>query len=113
MVKGIRHGRSRKLRFCNASHNAVPHRVRVSKKSITATAAMVLWERGKLDLDSPVQTYCPQFPQKQWPITTRELLGHLGGIRYYNVPETPYYESESDPEVGNVHQLRQWRSKAV
>jgi CubicO group peptidase (beta-lactamase class C family) len=64
---------------------------------------MVLWERGKLDLDSPVQRYCPQFPQKQWTITTRELLGHLGGIRYYNVPETPYYESESDPEVGNVH----------
>jgi CubicO group peptidase (beta-lactamase class C family) len=64
---------------------------------------MVLWEHGKLDLDSPVQKYCPQFPQKQWPITTRELLGHLGGIRYYNVPETPYYESESDPEVGNVH----------
>ena len=72
-------------------------------KPITATTAMVLWERGKLDLDLPVQKYCPQFPTKQWPITTRELLGHLGGIRYYKVPEIPYSESESDPEVGNVH----------
>ena len=79
------------------------YRIGSISKPITATAAMVLWEHGKLDLDSPVQKYCPQFPQKQWPITTRELLGHLGGIRYYNVPETPYYESESDPEVGNVH----------
>jgi serine beta-lactamase-like protein LACTB, mitochondrial len=78
------------------------YRIGSISKPITATAAMVLWERSKLDLDSPVQKYCPQFPQKQWPITTRELLGHLGGIRYYNVPETPYYESESDPEVGNV-----------
>lgn len=79
------------------------YRIGSISKSITATAALALWERGKLDLDSPVQKYCPQFPQKQWPITTRELLGHLGGIRYYNVPETPYYESESDPEVGNIH----------
>ncbi|MGA7109509.1 MAG: serine hydrolase [Terracidiphilus sp.] len=78
------------------------YRIGSISKPITATAAMVLWDRGKLDLDSPVQKYCPQFPQKQWPITTRELLGHLGGIRYYNVPETPYSESESDPEVGNV-----------
>ena len=79
------------------------YRIGSISKPITATAAMVLWERGKLNLDSPVQTYCPQFPHKQWPITTRELLGHLGGIRYYKVPETPYDESESDPEVGNVH----------
>jgi CubicO group peptidase (beta-lactamase class C family) len=61
-------------------------------KPITSTAAMQLWERGKLDLDSSVQRYCPAFPQKQWPITTRELLGHLGGIRHYNS------ESQDDPE---------------
>ena len=72
-------------------------------KPITATAAMALWEHGKLDLDSPVQKYCPAFPHKPWPITMRQLLGHLGGIRYYRVPETPYSESQSDPEVGNTH----------
>jgi CubicO group peptidase (beta-lactamase class C family) len=53
-------------------------------KPITATAILQFWERGKLDLDAPVQKYCPAFPQKEWPITTRELLGHLGGIRHYN-----------------------------
>ncbi len=53
-------------------------------KSITATAVLQLWERGKLDLDAPVQKYCPAFPQKEWPITSRELLAHLGGIRHYN-----------------------------
>jgi CubicO group peptidase (beta-lactamase class C family) len=37
-----------------------------------------------LDLDAEVQKYCPAFPKKEWPITTRELLGHLGGIRHYN-----------------------------
>jgi serine beta-lactamase-like protein LACTB len=53
-------------------------------KPITATAVLQLWERGKLDLDAPVQKYCPAFAQKEWPITSRELLGHLGGIRHYN-----------------------------
>ena len=53
-------------------------------KPISATAVLQLWERGKLDLDASVQKYCPEFPQKEWPITTRELLGHLGGIRHYH-----------------------------
>jgi serine beta-lactamase-like protein LACTB len=53
-------------------------------KPITAVAILQLNERGKLDLDAPVQKYCPAFPKKDWPITTRELLGHLGGIRHYN-----------------------------
>jgi len=52
-------------------------------KSITATAILQLWERGRLDLDAPVQKYCPAFPQKEWPITSRQLLAHLGGIRHY------------------------------
>jgi serine beta-lactamase-like protein LACTB, mitochondrial len=53
-------------------------------KPITATAILQLSELGKLDLDAEVQRYCPAFPKKEWPITTRELLGHLGGIRHYN-----------------------------
>jgi len=53
-------------------------------KPISAAAVLQLWESGKLDLDAPVQKQCPEFPQKEWPITTRELLGHLGGIRHYN-----------------------------
>src|SRR5215831_3124757 len=71
-------------------------------KPITAAAAMTLWEHGQFDLDAPVQKYCQAFPQKSWPLTTRQLLGHLGGIRYYNVPEVPYSISQADPEVGNT-----------
>jgi CubicO group peptidase (beta-lactamase class C family) len=57
---------------------------------------MQLWERGQLDLNAPVQKYCPSFPQKPWPITTREVLGHLAGIRHYKSG------SQDDPEVGNT-----------
>jgi serine beta-lactamase-like protein LACTB len=53
-------------------------------KSITAVAILQLYERGKLDLDAPAQKYCPAFPQKDSPITPRQLLAHLSGIRHYN-----------------------------
>jgi serine beta-lactamase-like protein LACTB len=88
--------------------NSVPatantlYRLASVSKPLTATATMALWERGRLDLDSPVQQYCPAFPRKPWPVTTRQLLGNLGGIRSYNVPEQPYSVSQSDPEVGNT-----------
>ena len=65
-------------------------------KPITATATMELWERHQLDLDAPVQKYCPAFPKKEFPISTRQLLGHLGGIRHYRS------ESEDDLESGNT-----------
>ncbi len=81
--------------------NSVPatsqtlYRLASISKPITATAALLLWQEGKLDLDAPVQKYCPRFPQKEAPITTRELLGHLSGIRFYKS------FSQDDPEYGN------------
>jgi serine beta-lactamase-like protein LACTB, mitochondrial len=72
------------------------YRLASVSKPLTATATMQLWERGKLNLDAPVQKYCLAFPQKEWPITTRQLLGHLGGIRHYRA------DSQDDPEVGNT-----------
>ena len=51
---------------------------------------MQLVELGKLDLDAPVQKYCAAFPTKQWPVTTRQLLGHLGGMRHYKDGELVY-----------------------
>ncbi|HWA15030.1 MAG TPA: serine hydrolase domain-containing protein, partial [Gemmatimonadales bacterium] len=42
-------------------------------KSLTSAALGKLVEEGKLDLDAPVQRYVPTFPQKPWPITTRQV----------------------------------------
>jgi len=66
---------------------ATVYRLASISKTITAVAAMQLAEKGKLDLDAPIQKYCPAFPEKPWPITTRQLLSHLGGIRHYKSPE--------------------------
>lgn len=56
-------------------------------KPVTAAALAKLYERGRLDLDAEVQRYVPSFPRKRWPITTRQLAGHLAGIRHYRGEE--------------------------
>src|SRR5881296_980020 len=56
-------------------------------KPLTAAALALLYERGKLDLDAPVQRYIPSFPDKGYPITTRQLAGHPAGIRHYRGDE--------------------------
>jgi CubicO group peptidase (beta-lactamase class C family) len=65
-------------------------------KSLTAVGAMQLWQAGRIDLDAPVQKYCPAFPQKSATITTREVMGHLGGIRHYKS------DGQQDLEGGNT-----------
>ncbi|MBT8398369.1 MAG: beta-lactamase family protein [Gemmatimonadetes bacterium] len=52
-------------------------------KTVTASAVGLLIERGQLDLDAPVQVYVPDFPEKRWPVTTRQLGGHTAGVRHY------------------------------
>ncbi|HKR01781.1 MAG TPA: serine hydrolase domain-containing protein [Pyrinomonadaceae bacterium] len=79
---------------------ATVYRIASVSKPITAVAAMQLFEKGKLDLDAPIQRYCPAFPEKPWKITARQLLGHLGGIRHYkqdeNFNSTRHYGSVAE-----------------
>ena len=52
-------------------------------KTITAAGLAILVESGKIDIDKPVQDYVPYFPLKQYPLTVRQICGHIGGIRHY------------------------------
>jgi serine beta-lactamase-like protein LACTB, mitochondrial len=65
-------------------------------KAMTATAALRLVEQHKLDLDKPIQTYCPRYPEKKWPITARDLISHTSGVRHYEGPNV-------DAELFNTH----------
>jgi serine beta-lactamase-like protein LACTB len=84
-------------------------------KSMTATAAMKLAEEGRLDLDAPIQKYCPRFPPKEWPITARDLISHTSGIRHYEGPNkqaelynTKHYDHVSDAlEIFDKDPLKQ------
>ncbi len=63
-------------------------RIASISKPLTAVGLFQLWEEGLIDLDAPVQTYVPSFPEKSCDgervtITTRQLLCHMSGIRHY------------------------------
>lgn len=56
-------------------------------KCLTSLAVGKLFQENKMDLDAPIQTYVPYFPEKQYPITVRQLAGHTSGIRHYRFGE--------------------------
>lgn len=63
------------------------YRLASISKPITAIAALQLAEQGQLDLDADVATLVADWPERAWPVTTRQLLGHLGGVRHYRAGE--------------------------
>lgn len=52
-------------------------------KALTSVAVGILYQEGRLDLDAPVHRYVPAFPEKPYPITTRQLGGHVSGLPHY------------------------------
>jgi serine beta-lactamase-like protein LACTB len=64
------------------------YRIASISKPIAATAVMQLVERGRVNLDEPVQKYVRAFPAKgEQTITVRHLLTHTSGIRHYRGSE--------------------------
>jgi len=59
------------------------YRLASISKTVTAVLAMQLVEQGALDLDRDLFGLVEHWPKKRWPVTTRQLLGHLGGVRHY------------------------------
>jgi serine beta-lactamase-like protein LACTB len=49
--------------------------------ALTSAAVGLLLEKDRLNLDDEIQMYVPDFPAKQWPVTLRQLMGHLAGVR--------------------------------
>ncbi len=52
-------------------------------KHIAAIAAAKLSEDGLLDLDEPIHTYIPFLDEQLHEVTSRQLIGHIAGIRSY------------------------------
>jgi len=70
-----------------AASPATVYRLASVSKPITAVAVLQLVEKGKLDLDAPLQRYVPGFPEKPWPVTCRHLLCHQSGVRQWTDEE--------------------------
>ncbi|MEL6487315.1 MAG: serine hydrolase domain-containing protein, partial [Pseudomonadota bacterium] len=62
---------------------ATQYRTASISKWLTGAATFKLVDEGKIALDQPIQRYCPAYPAKSAPITTRQLLSHTAGVRHY------------------------------
>ncbi len=78
-----------------AARSDTAYRLASISKSLTAIAVMQLAERGKIDLNAPINKYCAAYPEnqvlkdtpdKKFSITVRQLLIHQSGVRH-NKPE--------------------------
>ncbi len=74
--------------YANLQHrvpatDSTRYRIASISKPVAATVALMLAEDEQLDLDAPIRSYLPLFPEKRGPITTRQLLSHTAGIRHY------------------------------
>ena len=60
------------------------HNVGSVSKVLAVVGLMKLVEEGKVDLDATIQTYMPYYPEKEVPVTVRQILTHTSGIRHYD-----------------------------
>lgn len=66
-------------------------RIGTASKVFTSAAVGLLLERDRVKLDERIQTYVPEFPEKQWPVTLRQLMGHVAGVRNDGGDEGPLF----------------------
>jgi serine beta-lactamase-like protein LACTB, mitochondrial len=67
-------------------------KIGTASKVLTSAAVGLLLQQGRLKLDDEIQTYVPAFPKKQWPVTLRQLMGHLSGVSTDSGDEEPREE---------------------
>lgn len=56
-------------------------------KTLATSALMRLVEENKINLDSSIYFYVPDYPKKRWDFTPRQIAGHLSGMRHYKGDE--------------------------
>lgn len=66
---------------------ATVYRLASLSKPVTAAITLQLAEQRLLDLDADLAGIVPGWPKQPWPVTSRQLLAHLGGVRHYRPGE--------------------------
>jgi CubicO group peptidase (beta-lactamase class C family) len=64
-------------------------RIGTASTALTSAAVGRLLDDGRLKLDAVIQTYVPAFPEKEWPVTLRQVMGHVAGVRNDGGDEGP------------------------
>ena len=77
-------------------------RIGTASTALTSAAAGLLLEKGRLTLDEKIQTYVPEFPEKPWPVTLRQVMGHVAGVRSDGGDEGPLLSQRCERPVDGV-----------
>jgi CubicO group peptidase (beta-lactamase class C family) len=56
-------------------------RIGTASTALTSAAVGVLVEQGRLKFDDTIQTHVPAFPEQPWPVTLRQVMAHVSGVR--------------------------------
>lgn len=75
-------------------------------KQFTATALLLLAQQGKMSLDDPLRKYLPEIPDYGTPLTIRQVLSHLSGLREWRLIATFSGIGEGSYVLGNLDLLR-------
>lgn len=71
-------------------------RIGTASTVFTSAAAGLLIEKQQLKIDETIQTYVPEFPVKEWPVTLRQVMGHTAGVRSDSGDEGPMFGEQCD-----------------
>ena len=74
-------------------------RIGTASTALTSAAVGLLLEKGRLKLDDKIQTSVPEFPEKEWPVTLRQVMGHVAGIRSDSGDEGPLFSVHCERPV--------------
>lgn len=76
-------------------------RFRIGTGSVPLTSAAIglLLERRQLSLDEPIQTHVPEFPDKKWPVTLKQIMAHTAGLPTDGGDESPLLGQHCDRAV--------------
>ena len=74
-------------------------RIGTASTVLTSAAVGLLLDKGQLKLDEEIQTYVPEFPKKQWPVTVRQVMGHTAGLRTDGGDESPLFSRHCERPV--------------
>ena len=66
-------------------------RIGTASTALTSAAVGLLLEQERLKLDEVIQTYVPEYPKQRWPVTLRQLMGHLAGVADDSGDEGPLF----------------------
>jgi serine beta-lactamase-like protein LACTB, mitochondrial len=85
-------------------------RFRIGNASValTSAAAGLLIEQGRLKLDDEIQVYVPEYSKKQWPVTVRQVMGHLAGMRTDGGDEGPLFSQRCERPIDGVQRIAEY-----